>query len=130
MSFGARVADLVLGPRIPPAERPCALPDGVEVRRNGWIPRIGGWFMGSRRPAGGVTLGRTIVVPEGAEPTESLLVHELVHVEQWRDPLFPLKYCAQWVRRGYRGNPYEIEAYRRQREHAARIPNDRTPRPP
>lgn len=125
------LADRVLGRRIPPAELPCPLPPGVEVRQNGWIPRLGGWFMGGdRRPAGGVTLGRTIVVPEGAEPSESLLVHELVHVEQWRDPLFPVKYVLQWVRHGYGGNPYEIEAYRRQREHAARTSNARTPRTP
>lgn len=120
MSLRERLAAAVLGPRIPPGELPCALPEGVEVRRNGWIPRIGGWFMGgSRAPAGGVTLGRTIVVPEGCTPSEELLVHELVHVEQWKDPLFAPKYCAQWLRRGYRGNPYEIEAYARQRQHAA-----------
>ncbi len=122
MSLLGRLADLALGPCIPDGELPHPLPEGVRVRRNRLIPQIGGWFMGgSRRSAAGVTLGRTILVPPGSRPTDDLIVHELVHVEQWSaDRLFPLRYCALSLRHGYRNNPYEVEAYARQREHIAR----------
>jgi predicted alpha/beta-hydrolase family hydrolase len=53
-----------------------------------------------------------------------------VHVEQWReDPLFALKYCAEWFRHGYHENPFEKVAYARQREYAARKPKSASPRP-
>jgi hypothetical protein len=122
VSLLARLADAVLGPRIPPEDLPVRLPEGVVVRRNRLVPTLGGWLMGGdRRPAGGVTLGDTILVPPGAEPRDDLLVHELVHVEQWRaDPLFALRYCAGSLRHGYRDNPYEVEAYARQRAYLAR----------
>jgi hypothetical protein len=124
VSLRDRLADRLLGPRIPPEQLPHPLPEGVEVRRNGLLPRVGGWLMGSRVAAGAVTLGRTILVPGDRPVRDDLIVHELVHVEQWdRDPLFALKYCAQYLRHGYRRNPYEIEAYARQREHAARTPD-------
>lgn len=121
MSLLARLAEAVLGPAVPAGELPCALPDGVTIRRGRLVPTLGGWLMGTRRPAAGVTLGRTIVVPPESRPGEDLIVHELVHVEQWSaDPLFPLRYAAGYLRHGYRNNPYEAEAYARQREHAAR----------
>lgn len=128
-----RIADAFLGPRIPAGELPHPLPPGVQVRRNALVPRIGGWLMGGdRRPAGGVTLGRIILVPPGSRPTDDLIVHELVHVEQWgADPLFPLRYGAATLRHGYRNNPYEVEAYARQREHIARRhPTTQPPRTP
>jgi hypothetical protein len=74
---------------------------------------------GARQPAGAVTLGRTIVCNAERPITDELIVHELVHVEQWKDPLFALKYVAGWARHGYRQNPYEREAYDRQRAYAA-----------
>lgn len=131
VSLAERAAARVLGPRIPAGELPHPLPPGVTVRRCGWIPRIGGWLMGGdRRPAGGVTLGRTILLPPGSTPSAPLMAHELVHVAQWRaDPLFPLRYALATLRHGYRGNPYEVEAYARQAEHAAanRTNPQRTP---
>ena len=120
MSLLARLADGVLGPCIPPEQLPHPVPDGVRVRRNRGIPRLGSWFMGRGRMAAAVTLGRTILVNAETELTDDLLVHELVHVRQWQDPLFPLKYVLASIRHGYRGNPYEQEAYGRQREFAAR----------
>jgi hypothetical protein len=132
VSLSSRLADAVLGPPVPAEELPCALPAGVTVRRSRLVPAVGGWLMGTRRPAAGVTLGRTILVPPGSRPTDDLIVHELVHVEQWSaDPLFPLRYCAGYLRHGYRGNPYEAEAYARQREHLARrSPTTHPPRTP
>ena len=120
VSLLGRLADRVLGTPIPAAELPFPVPPGVTVRRGALVPRVAGWFMGrTRAPAGAVTLGRTIVWNPRLPLSEDVLVHELVHVEQWKDPLFAVKYAAAWARYGYRRNPYEKEAYARQREHAA-----------
>lgn len=132
MSLLKTVADRVLGPRIPDAELPHPVPPGVVVRRNRLIPAIGGMFMGGgrrRRPAGAVTLGRTILCNADEPLTDDLIVHELVHVEQWKDPLFALRYCAEWFRHGYHENPFEKEAYARQREYAAQRQKTAPPRP-
>ena len=121
VSLVDRIADRLLGPRVPDAELPYPVPPGVVIRRNRVIPAIGGVFMGGgRKRAGAVTLRRTILFDADRPIAPDLIVHELVHVRQWNDdPLFPLKYCGQWLRHGYRKNPYEVEAYARQREFAA-----------
>ncbi len=121
MSLAARIADRLLGPRVPSEELPHPVPPGVVIRRNRLIPAIGGVFMGGgTKRAGAVTLRRTILFDADRPIAPDLIVHELVHVRQWNDdPLFPLKYCGQWLRHGYRQNPYEVEAYARQREFAA-----------
>lgn len=120
MSLLERMASEVLGERVAEGDLPHPVPSGVTVRRGRLMTRLGGWFMGgSRRPAGAVTFGRTIVCNADLPITDDLIVHELVHVEQWKDPLFALKYVAGWIRHGYRNNPYEEEAYRRQAQYAA-----------
>lgn len=120
VSIASRIADRVLGARVPGSELPHPVPPGVVVRRNRLIPAIGGLFMGGKAPAGAVTLGRTILFNAAHPITPDLIVHELVHVQQWKnDPLFALKYCGQWLRHGYKNNPYEVEAYARQADFAA-----------
>lgn len=120
MTLLGRMADRVLGERVPPRDLPHPLPPGVTVRRGRLVPQLGGWFMGgSRMPAAAVTFGRTIVCHPDRPLTDDLLVHELVHVEQWKDPLFALRYVAGWLKHGYRHNPYEEEAYTRQRQFVA-----------
>ena len=91
---------------------PADLPEGVTVRAGRWVPRIGGWLAGSRQPAAAVTIGRNIVVHPDVQLTKRLLRHELAHVRQWQErPLtFPLRYALQYLRHGYRDNPYEVEA--------------------
>jgi hypothetical protein len=122
VSLLSTLADGLLGPRVPDAELPHPVPPGVVIRRSKLIPAIGGMLMGgSRTPAGAVTLGRTILWNAATPVTDDLIVHELVHVEQWsEDPLFALKYCAEWFRHGYHENPFEKVAYARQREYDAR----------
>ncbi|HEX8903755.1 MAG TPA: hypothetical protein VF771_02795 [Longimicrobiaceae bacterium] len=128
MTVLGRIADFVLGEEIPPDELPMALPRGVTVRRNRWIPALGGVTGGMRGPASGVTLGGTILVHPEARIDEGLLVHELVHVEQWRaDRLFAVKYVAECARRGYLGNRYEVEAYERERRFRAERTTARIP---
>ncbi len=120
MSLLGRVADRVLGERIAARDLPHPVPPGVTVRRGRLVPRVAGWFMGGRRrPAGAVTFGRTILCNADSALTDDLIVHELVHVEQWKDPLFAVKYVAGWVKHGYRHNPFEEEAYARQAQYAA-----------
>ena len=130
MSVLSALADHVPGPRVPDKEMPHPVLPGVGVRRNRLIPGIGGMFIGGSGPAGAVTLGRTILWNADTPVTDDLIVHELVHVEQWRDdPLFALKYCAVWFRHGYHENPFEKVAYARQREYAAQKSKSVPPRP-
>lgn len=121
MSVLARLADVVLGPRVPASELAGApLPPGVTVRRNRWIPAIGGVTGNMKGPAAAVTLGGTILVSPEVTIDRGLLEHELVHVRQWRgDRLFAVKYVAEWVRRGYWQNRYELEAYEHERRFRA-----------
>jgi hypothetical protein len=127
MRLLAWLADRVIGPRVPPHRLPGApLPPGVTVRRNRWIPAIGGITGNMRGPAAAVTLGSTIVVHPRVRIDAGLLAHELVHVRQWReDRLFAVRYVAEWVRRGYRQNRYEVEAY----EHERRFRAQKTKKP-
>ena len=63
----------------------------------------------------GVTLGPHIYLRRGVYDPDSasgaeLLGHELVHVRQYRDGMTVWRYL--WAsRRGYRRNPYEVEAF-------------------
>lgn len=98
---------------------PEPLPPGVSLRSGRLVPVLGGALSGMRRPAAAVTLGRTIIVHPGVEPTARLVRHELAHVRQWqRNPLrFPVQYVWNHIRHGYHANPFEVEA--REAEHDA-----------
>ena len=76
------------------------------------------WLVGNRTLAG-ITFWSRIYVTEGSwcmEPTSrsslELVVHELVHVLQYRRSplLFPIRYAIDHLRYGYDNNPAEIEA--------------------
>lgn len=109
--------DRVLGPQLRSEELPTGIeiPPGVTCRRGGLILSIGSAFMGhgkdgKRMNADAVTLGNTILVRAGHHPSARLICHELVHVRQWKDPFFPLKYVLESIRHGYYDNRYEAEA--------------------
>ena len=115
MGIARRIIDSVAG-------RSVVLPEALTARypelgdarfRVGGIPlRIGGWALGASHVAG-ITLGGTIFVHETALLDEGLLLHELRHVHQFREKKsFPVRYLWQTVRRGYRANPYEVDARR------------------
>jgi hypothetical protein len=91
---------------------PVPLPPGVRLLRGSWIPWIGGVFTGSGHAAAAVTVGKTIVVNPGVEVSAALVRHELEHVKQWREEgwRFPFRYAVQYLRHGYRANPYEVAA--------------------
>ncbi|MXY06590.1 MAG: DUF4157 domain-containing protein [Gammaproteobacteria bacterium] len=75
------------------------------------------WWL--RGDAHAVVLGNKIYIRPGAYAPRTaegvrLLGHELVHVEQFARDLNVFKYL--WAsRRGYRQNPYEVEAYAREK---------------
>ncbi len=102
----------VLGRRVdPPPELAGEAPGGITFREGRLVPAIGGVLGKMGGPASAVTLGRTIVVHPDVRLSRRLLVHELTHVRQWEeDPLFPLRYALESLRRGYRNNRYELEA--------------------
>lgn len=88
--------------------------------------RIPFWWVVPGRTFAGLTLWNRIYVIEPCwcvEPlqrnTAELIVHELVHVLQYRrNPvLFPIRYLASHLKHGYDKNPAEVEA----RETAARV---------
>jgi hypothetical protein len=103
---------LLLGPvRVGGLPPEIDLPAGVEIRENRWLLALGGRLAGMGGRAGGMAVGRTILVPPGAKLQPRLLRHELVHVQQWRTvPCFPLRYLWECVRQGYRDNRFEREA--------------------
>jgi hypothetical protein len=83
---------------------------GMQLRQGGLPPRVGGLCLGVRSVAG-IALWRTVFIDPDVEPTAALLLHELRHVQQFQaDPLFPLRYVWETVRRGYRRNRYELDA--------------------
>jgi hypothetical protein len=63
----------------------------------------------------GVVLGNTIYFRQGAYHADTpcgmaLLAHELTHVQQFANGMTICRYI--WAsRKGYRNNPYEVEAY-------------------
>lgn len=84
----------------------------ARVRRSRWLPRIGGWLSGRRRPMSAVTIRHTIYVHPDRDLTQRLMRHEMVHVRQWdaHPWTFPLRYAWAHLRHGYNANPYELEA--------------------
>jgi len=76
------------------------------------------WLVGGKRLAG-LTLWNRVYVVEDKWPDLELVIHELVHVLQFRrNPiLFPFRYIIDHLRYGYEANPAEVEA----RETASRI---------
>ncbi len=62
---------------------------------------------------GFTTFWNTLIIREGYEDNQSLILHELTHVKQISDEgliKFTLKYVTNLFKYGYRDNPYEVEA--------------------
>jgi hypothetical protein len=115
MGIARRIARAVAGEKI---ELPRTLTErypelrDARFRVGGIPPRIGGWALGTSHVAG-ITLGGTVFLHQATPLDESLLLHELRHVHQFRErKSFPVRYLWQSIRRGYRANPYEVDARR------------------
>lgn len=70
------------------------------------------WTIGYMRGARAVTFGHVVILGPKTEPRD--LNHELVHVKQYKDApiIFPFLYYFELIRKGYKNNKYEIEAYK------------------
>lgn len=113
MGYFARVAREAVGS---PIDLPDALgrawPElrALRYRRGGLPVRVGGWMLG-RKTVAAITLGRTIFVAPGTRLEAGLLLHELRHVQQFRERrTFPIRYLWESLRRGYSANRYETDA--------------------
>lgn len=118
MGFAVRITRIihaVAGKKLElPEELTARFPElrDARFRAGGAAVRIGGWALGSSHVAG-ITLGRTVFLHQGTPLDVSLLLHELRHVHQFRErKTFPVRYLWQSLRRGYRANPYEVDARR------------------
>ena len=109
----ARVRDALVG-------RPLALPAalltrypelrGARWRVGGVALRVGGWCLG-QASVSGITLWRTVFLAPRAALSPALLLHELRHVHQFQaSRAFPVVYCWESLRRGYRSNRFEVDA--------------------
>jgi hypothetical protein len=79
-------------------------------RAGGLPPRVGGWCLG-QASVSAITLWRTIWLARPTGVSEELLLHEIRHVAQFEaDRTFAIRYVWESMRRGYRGNRYEIDA--------------------
>ena len=119
MGYLARIGSTLIGVAIPMPERLARhYPElgEMQLRRGGLPPRIAGWMLG-RPTVAARALGRTIFFDTRTTVDAPLLLHELRHVEQFREHrTFPLRYIWESIRRGYHLNRYEVDA----RTYAAR----------
>jgi hypothetical protein len=94
----------------------------VRLRRGGLPPRLGGWAL-RRSTVAAITVRRWVFLAPNVAPHESLLLHELRHVQQFEaSPLFPIRYLWASLRYGYHDNPFEADArdFSMRRLHAPR----------
>ena len=119
MGYLARFGRLLIGERIRlPGNLVRQFPEleSVILRRGGLMPRIGGWFLG-QSTVSAITLWQTIYFGAHESPDADILLHELRHVEQFRESRsFPAHYIWESVKRGYHDNRFEVDA----RQYAAR----------
>lgn len=71
------------------------------------------WAFGYMKGTRAATIGHVVLLGPSSEKGD--LEHELVHVAQYeRMPMiYPFLYYAELLRKGYRKNKYEAEAYRK-----------------
>jgi hypothetical protein len=82
------------------------------MQASGRLGKVNFWLF---KHMHGVVLGHVIYFRKGAYQEDShegveLLVHELTHVQQFFSGMTIAKYLWN-SRKGYRNNPYELEAY-------------------
>lgn len=84
----------------------------VRARRL-WVNEV---FLGWR--VRGFTLGNTVLLSNLADNTT--YDHEIVHVRQFtKKPfVFPILYCLEFIKNGYKDNKYEKKAYRESKKSA------------
>lgn len=71
------------------------------------------WYMEKMGYKGWTSLWNTIYMMPGYEFSTRLRKHELKHIDQMSSDgkiLFTIKYTYWWIIKGYKDNPYEVEA--------------------
>jgi hypothetical protein len=128
MGYLSRVGSTLIGEAVQmPDELVRGYPElaQMRLRRGGLAPRVAGWVIGQTSVAA-ITLWHTIFFGRGTVIDTALLLHELRHVEQFRERrTFPLRYIWESIRRGYHLNRYEVDARMyaaRRLEQAVRTP--------
>ena len=92
-----------------------SLPKAIAMRKNPYAIIITitkfWWDIGYMKGARAMTIGNVILLSPKIENKD--LEHELIHVKQYeRMPLiYPILYYIELIKKGYRNNKYEIEAY-------------------
>ena len=93
-----------------------SLPTGVRFRTNPYAFILNvkkfWWTFGYRKYVRAMAIGHVVLLGPNLEDKD--LEHELIHVRQHeRAPLVqPILYYIELIRKGYRNNKYEDEAYR------------------
>ena len=94
-----------------------SMPTGIKFRKNPYAFILNvkkfWWMFGYMKNARAMAIGHVVMLGPNLENKD--LEHELIHVEQHqRMPLIqPILYHFELMRKGYRNNKYEDEAYRR-----------------
>src|SRR3989338_7201315 len=94
-----------------------SVPTQLELRTNPYVfvfnVRKFWWMVGGFKNIRAITIGHVVIL--GPKLEEGDLEHELIHVEQnQKRPLVqPVLYFIELLRKGYKNNRYEEEAYRR-----------------
>ncbi|HEY4486916.1 MAG TPA: hypothetical protein VJB70_04260 [Candidatus Paceibacterota bacterium] len=94
-----------------------SVPTQLELRTNPYVfvfnVRKFWWMVGGLKNIRAITIGHVVIL--GPKLEEGDLEHELIHVEQnQKRPLVqPVLYFIELLRKGYKNNRYEEEAYRR-----------------
>lgn len=93
-----------------------SLPKSISFRNNPYaiIVRVKSfwWHFGYAKKARAATIGQAILLSPQTEKND--LKHELIHVKQYeRLPmLFPFFYHIEYIKKRYKYNKYENEAYK------------------
>ena len=113
MGYLERISRALTGEPISlPGQLAQVYPDltGISLRRGGLPTRVAGWFLGQSSVAA-ITLRDTVYFGARTRLDAPLLLHELRHVEQFRElRSFPVRYIWESLRRGYHQNRYEVDA--------------------
>ncbi|HBD25098.1 MAG: hypothetical protein A2566_02315 [Candidatus Zambryskibacteria bacterium RIFOXYD1_FULL_40_13] len=94
-----------------------SIPTKLEFRKNPYAFMVKvkkfWWVFGYVKNARAVVIGHVVIFGSNLEDKD--LEHELIHVEQYqRMPLIqPILYYIELIRKGYKNNKYEDEAYRK-----------------
>jgi hypothetical protein len=91
------------------------LPGDIKIKEESWVAKLAAKRLKANQVA--IVFGKTIylygVAPEIFLQNEPWVKHELKHVAQYRQfgfVPFIFLYLAEWIKKGYYNNRFEVEA--------------------